>query len=478
MTSKTQLAVLHLVGVIASWGFVLLAGAPRAYAKEALAPPAEEKPEAAVPAVSEISEAGDWSIHFQLTAVTQFHGAFTSPYYGQLSLKPSFEDPTSVTSTVFLGHRLWKQSYLFVNPEESIGAGLSQTHGVAAFTNGEIYRVDSPSPQTNLSRLFFEQDLGLGGEKERLEDQPNQFADLKDSNRITLVAGKFSLNDYFDDNTYSHDPRTQFLNWALMDTAAWDYAADTRGYTWGFYGELRLAQWSLRFAAVEEPAVANGLEMDTDIARAHGDNAEIEYRYRVGTHLGRIRLLGYMNHANMGNYRQAIQQGAAAATTPDITATRGYSTKYGAGLNWEQQLTPDVGVFSRLGWDDGASETWAFTEADESFSQGGRLKGTYWSRPEDVFGMAVMIDGLSKDHADYLSAGGIGFILGDGPQPGSPAVGPYLSYAPEYVLEAYYLCQIIKPLGATADFQFVNNPGYNSARGPVPIFAVRLHLDI
>jgi high affinity Mn2+ porin len=444
-------------------------------ADDAPVPLAGEKPNTLQ---AEPSKSSDWSNHFQMTLVSQLHGSFNAPYSGQLSLKPSFEDPTSLTATLFVGHRLWKNAYAFINPEEAAGAGLSQTHGIAAFPNGEIYRVDDPSPKTNLSRLFFQQDFEMGGGKEQLEDEPNVFGDMKDMDRITLVAGKFSLNDYFDDNTYSHDPRTQFMNWGLMDTAAWDYAADTRGYTWGLFLQYRLATWSFKFATVEVPVSANGLDMDGNIVHAHGDNAEIEYRYQLGAHPGRLRLMGYMNHANMGNYRTAIAQAASSGTTPDITATRSYSTKYGSGLNWEQEITPDLGIFSRIGWNDGATETWAFTEVDSSFSLGVSLKGTRWSRVDDVFGFAVMIDGLSKDHADYLSAGGIGFIVGDGPAAGAPQVGPYLSYAPEYVLETYYLCKITRNVGLTADFQYVNNPGYNSSRGPVPIVAGRVHLEL
>jgi high affinity Mn2+ porin len=406
----------------------------------------------------------DWNEHFQMTTVTQTHGAFPSPYQGQNSLSPGFEIPTSFTSTLFVGRKLWSDAYFFANPEESMGSGLSGTHGIAGFPNGEIYRVDDPSAKTNLSRLFFQQDFGLGGGKEQIEDDLNQFAAEKDVRRVSLVAGKFSLNDHFDGNSYSHDPRTQFLNWSLMDNGAWDYAADTRGYTWGIYSELHLEKWSLRLALVQVPKIANQLDMDGDIVHAHSGNLELEYRYKTGV----VRLLGYMNQARMGNYRQSINLAINSGSPPDITQTEGYSTKYGFGLGFEHELTPELGIFSRIGWDDGATETWAFTEIDRTFSLGGVLKGISWHRPSDIVGLAFILNGLSKDHADYLSAGGVGFMVGDGA----------LNYAPEQILEIYYRFKIIKEFAISPDFQFVRNPGYNADRGPVPIYALRAHFEI
>ena len=414
------------------------------------------------------AEADEWSHHFQLTTITQTHPAFRSPYSGPLSLKASSEAPTSFTSTLFVGHRLWKDAVVFGNPEESAGAGLSSTHGIAAFPNGEIYRVDDPNPKTNLSRLFVQQDFELGGKTEQIEDGINKFEGRKTIDRITLVLGKFSLNDYLDDNTYSHDPRTQFMNWALMDTGAWDYAADTRGYTWGLYSELHLTEWAFRFAIVQVPRTANGITMDPDFARANSEDAEVEYRYRLAEHPGKVRILGYLNHANMGNYREAIHLAAGSGNAPDITQTRKYTSKYGAALNLEQELTPDVGIFTRIGWNDGATETWAFTEIDRSFSFGASLKGSGWHRSDDVYGLALVINGLSKDHADYLRGGGLGFIVGDGA----------LNYAPEWVAETYYSYKLMKPLSLTADIQYVKNPGYNSDRGSVPVYGLRVHFEI
>ena len=410
----------------------------------------------------------DWNIHFQATSITQTHSSFHSPYSGTNSINPGYEIPTSGTATLFVGHRLWKDAYVFANPEETMGGGFAQTHGIAAFPNAEIYRVSDPNPVTNLSRLFVQQDFGLGGEKEKIEDDINQFEQVKDIDRVMVVLGKFSLNDYMDQNTYSHDPRTQFMNWVLMDNGAWDYAADVRGYTWGLMTELHLTNWSYRFALVQLSQVANSLNLDGDLTHAHSENLEVEYRYQVGNHPGKIRALAYMNQAHMGDYRESINQAALTGNAPDITSTREYRTKYGFTLNLEQEITKELGVFTRLGWNDGATESWNFTEVDQSFSAGVSLKGISWHRESDVVGFAVIIDGLSKDHEDYLRAGGSGFMLGDG----------QLNYAPEEVIETYYSYQVLKPLSLTLDLQGVNHPGYNADRGPLAVYGFRVHYEI
>jgi high affinity Mn2+ porin len=405
-----------------------------------------------------------WSAHFQATLVPQFHGPFDAAYSGPNSLSNAFESNTSLTSTLFLSGRLWKGAEGYLNPEISAGSGFSGTHGMAGFPNGEIYRVDSPTPKPNLSRLFIQQRFGLGGESESFEDDKNQLAGRADQARITVVAGKFSLNDYFDGNAYSHDPRTQFLNWSLMDNAAWDYAADTRGYTWGFMIELNEPRWAIRFSSVLEPYEANQLDFDTDVAQAHGDNLELEVRYALSAQPGKARLLAYANHARMGSYAEAL---ALSPVAPDVTQTRDYRTKYGLGLNLEQAVNEDLGLFARLGWNDGATESWAFTEVDQTASLGAAMKGVPWSRPGDTVGGAAIVNGLSHDHAAYLAAGGVGFIIGDGA----------LTYAPEEILEVYYSFLVIKGGTISADYQWVDHPAYNQDRGPASIFAGRLHYE-
>jgi len=405
-----------------------------------------------------------WGFHVQATTVSQWHPDFSAPYSGPNSLKATSEFRTSLTSTLFAGARLWPGAEVYVNPELAAGSGFSHTLGVAGFPNGEIYRVDTPSPKVFLARLFVRQTIGLGGERERVESDQNQLAGTYDQRRLTLTLGKISLTDLFDDNTYSHDARTQFLNWALMDNGAWDYAADTRGYTWGVALEYRQAQWALRIASVMVPKRANEMSFDHDLLRARGDNAEFEYHYAVHDHPGAVRLSAYANHAHMGSYRETIDTPAFGM---DIAQSRQYRVKYGLGLNLEQSLSRDVGVFLRLGWNDGRTETWAFTEIDRTASLGISVKGAYWTRPEDTVGLAAVINGLSTDHADYLKAGGLGFIIGDG----------RLSYAPEEILETYYLWKPASWIGVTADGQFIDHPAYNKDRGPVYVAGIRLHAE-
>jgi len=420
---------------------------------------AEEVKEAAAPEIDE-----PWDIHFQATVVSQWHPGFSVKYSGPNSISARPEFRTSLTSTLFAGARLWHGAEFYVHPELVAGNGFSHTTGVAGFPNGEIYRVSESIPTVFLARLFLRQTFDLGGEHEKIESDQNQLAGTYDNRRITLTLGKFSLTDLFDDNVYSHDPRTQFLNWSIIDNGAWDYAADTRGYTWGIAIEYQQPQWALRLATVMVPLQANKESLDFALSRAHGDNAEFDYRYAVQEHPGKTTLSAYANHAHMGSYRETIDTPAFGM---NITLSRKYRVKYGFGLNIEQELSRDVGVFLRLGWNDGRTETWAFTEIDRTASFGISLKGALWKRPEDTAGIAVAINGLSGDHADYLKAGGVGFIIGDG----------RLTYAPEQIVETYYLWMLLRRVGITADTQFINHPAYNADRGPVYVAGVRLHYE-
>lgn len=425
-----------------------------------------EEPAATPPggATKEVPAQEQWSVHFQATVIPQGHGHFNSPYEGKNSIASVNEIRTSYTSTLFLGGRLWQGAELFVNPELSGGRGIGGVVGIAGFPNGDIARVGKPEPTVSLARLFLRQTVGLGGEQERLASEPNQAAGSVDVSRLTFTAGKYSANDLFDDNAYSHDPRTQFMNWALMDNGAWDYPADTRGYTWGGAVELNQPRWALRYGLFGVPKEANGLTFDHHLDKAHSHNLELGIRYQLAEHPGTARVLGYWTRAHMGNYRHTLD---TPAFNLDITRSRTYSSKYGFGLSVEQELTKDLGAFMRVGWNDGHTESWMFTEIDQTASLGLSLKGTSWHRPGDVFGLAGLANGLSEDHKDYLAAGGNGFLLGDG----------RLNYAPEETLETYYLFKITKWFSVTADYQFISHPGYNADRGPVHVGAVRIHAE-
>ena len=405
----------------------------------------------------------NWSLHAQGTFVGQGRLAIRSPYEGLNSLQAPGEFQETVTLTLFVGRKLWKGAELFASPEVTQGTGLSQTVGVAAFPNGEATRASTIVPELTLARLFLRQTIDLGGEEETVAADPLHFAASRQSTHLIFTFGKLAAPDIFDDNAYSHDPRTQFLSWALMDNGAWDYPADTKGYTIGGVMELETGPWSVRYGGFMEPKEANGPTFDWNLKEAWGHTVELEGRYSVASRPGVARLLGYVNRSNAGSYVAALGQNP---TAPDVTLTRQPREKYGAGLSVEQALTDDLGAFARFGWNDGHSETWAFTEIDRTVSLGLSAKGTAWSRPEDTFGVAAVESMLSYPHRHYLAAGGVGFILGDGA----------LNYSPEILLETYYEAKL-KWVFVTVDYQYVTNPAFNRDRGPVSIFGLRVHWE-
>lgn len=409
-----------------------------------------------------------FSIHMQTTVITQFKPSFHAPYSGANSLVSQKENKTSLTTTLFLGARLWKGASLSLNPELAGGSGLSGALGIAAAANGETFRVGNPAPQIYLARLFFTQKFALGKEREFLADDFNQIAEYSPKQYIGLTVGKISISDFFDRNTYSHDPRTQFMSWALMSNGAWDYPANTRGYTPSVVLEYVSPKHELRYGLSLLPNTANGSNMTWDISKACSQTLEYTYNYSVKDHPGAIRVLGFYTIANMGNYRQSLAMGLQ---TPDITLTRKFSrSKFGFAVNAEQAFTNSLGGFFRASWNDGNNETWVFTEIDRSVSLGLVLNGTRWKRADDNVGFAYVASGLSKPHRDYLQAGGRGFILGDG----------NLTYSWEHMLEFYYKAPLIKDhLYLSAAYQLLVNPGYNTDRqGPVNIFSIRVHARI
>jgi high affinity Mn2+ porin len=405
-----------------------------------------------------------WSFHFQATSIGQTHGTFPSPYEGINSLPPHRENRVSLTATLFLAYRFSKMFELVVDPEIAGGKGFGEVRGIAGFTNGEIPRVATATPKLYAARAFVRVTIPLGPETESVESAVNQVGGLLPVNRLILVAGKFAITDFFDGNKYSHDPRTQFTNWSLMYNGAWDYPADTRGYTIGLYQELNKKNWSFRLAAAMEPTEANGPDFDARVARNRGDVGEFERRYSFMGRQGTIRVLGYLNHADSGTFRRALLVGG----TPDLESTRRNGTrKYGFGVNLEQEITRNIGVFGRYGWSDGKTQTWAFTQIDRSLSGGISIGGELWKRPKDRVGVGAVRNQLSGDQRSFLAAGGVGFIIGDG----------RLNYRPEATVEAYYSFQVHKLLSLTADFQRVANPAHNQDRGPVSVYTLRVHLE-
>jgi high affinity Mn2+ porin len=404
--------------------------------------------------------------HFQLTTVTQAHPSFRAAYSGQNSLSPDSEHETTVTSTLYLGARLWSGAEIYVNPEMSGGSGLSHAFGIAGFPNGEAFRVGSPEPHISVVRALLRQTIAASADSEPVEEDANRLAGRRPVRRWTLTVGKFGITDVFDDNTYSHDPRTQFLNWADWTPGAWDYPADTRGYTWGAVIEFTDRDWAARLGAAAEPKVANGLEIDKRLRHAYSLMLEFERRYEIHGKDGRVRLIFFDNRADMGNYREAIQ--GAGASPPDVTATRRAGrSKWGFVANLEQSISTSDGLFLRGSWNDGRNEAWAYAEIERSLTIGGVRKCPLPGRQNDEAGLALIVNGLSADHRDYLAAGGYGFMIGDGK----------LTYGLEKIAELYYKAALLRNVWLTADYQFVENPAYNRDRGPVHVFTLRMHTE-
>jgi high affinity Mn2+ porin len=414
-----------------------------------------------------------WNLFYQATSIGQYHGSFHALYSGPRSLSPYPEQDVSLTTTLFFGFRITRNTQFYFDPEIAGGRGFSGVNGLANATNGELPRVASATPKPYIARLYVTHDFGFGSEKEEVESDENQLSGARPMTRYTILAGRFSITDFFDQNTFTHDPRSQFMGWAIMYNGAWDYPADTRGYTWGWVNEFHTRNWSLRYASAAMPKVANGSQFDRRLFRDRGDVFEGEVRYNLLSHPGVLRLLGYTNHYDGGSYGAALQLAAATNTTPDVTKTRQIGTlKYGFGINAEQELIKGLGVFMRLGWNDGKTESFAFTAMDRLATGGVSLSGERWKRAGDTAATELTMGGISAVHALYLSRGGLDFLLGDG----------RLNYAPEYVWESYYRARLFKSffgtsLFATLDAQHIENPAYNHDRGPLWAFSLRLHLE-
>jgi high affinity Mn2+ porin len=406
---------------------------------------------------------GEWSTHYQYTAIDQGHLAFRAPYSGPNSLNPGNRMNETMTGTAYIGRTLWDGGALYVNPEFAQGFGFNRTTGLAGFPNGEAQKSGGHVPKPYIARFYLTQTIGLGGEQEKVEDDFNQVAGTRDISRLTLYAGKLAVPDLFDANSYAHDARNDFLNWSVWEGGAYDYAADQRGYTDGIAVELNQKEWAFRLGGFLEPKRPNDHDLDTRVLQRGGYQAELEERYELFGQAGKLRLLGFLNRTFAGNYRQAL-----SVSGIDIAATRKTRLKEGLVVNLEQAVSEQLGAFARLSWNDGHSEIMSFTDIDRSLSLGLRLKGASWCRPDDSVGLAAVVNGLSSDHADFLAAGGLGLLIGDG----------RLNYATEDILEAFYRYQLVTPLSLTANYQFFLHPAYNQDRGPVSVFALRLHLQL
>jgi high affinity Mn2+ porin len=439
---------------------------------------------AAAGAWAEKVETEDTTARYQLTYNRQLHDAFSEKYHGANSLSSNKEFMYTFSTTAHWGFRPWEDGELYFNPEVASGVPFSgSVVGMGGFTNGEITRAGGSTPKLYRQRLFLRQTWNHGGEQEQIEPDFNQMAGLVDKNRFVLTLGNFSALDVFDDNAYAKDPRTQFMNWGNWTYAAYDYAADARGFGWGFAGEWYQNNWVLRFGRMTGPKDPNGLPVDFAIGKHYGDQVEIERAHMLADQPGKVRVLAWRNRANTASFSDATQwmnqwkqaNPGEVQTTPQalIDSRHGEKIKYGLGVNIEQAISPSVGFFLRVMKADGKTETYAFTEADGSLSTGLVFKGGLWGRNDDAVGVAFMHNTLSRDRRDFLAAGGMSFFLGDA----SATSATSLTYKPEQILEAFYSFQMARGTWLTTDYQRIQNPAYNADRGPVNVYALRFHAE-
>ena len=408
-----------------------------------------------------------WNAKFQATYLGQSKPAFNAPYTGTNSLRPEREHAYSSTITAYFGYRPWKGGEAYFNPEMIQSVPLSGLHGLGGLNNAEQQKTSGPNPKFYKARLFLRQTFGYGGGQETVESGPNQLAGMVDKQRLVITAGTVGVIDIFDNNAYAHDPRTQFVNWAFLTHGAYDYAADARGYSNGIAAEYYFDNWAVRAGRFMVPRESNGLRLEPRIGKYYGDQVEVERSHTFAEQPGAVRLLAFRNREVMGRFDEAIAFAKTNGGVPDVGAVRKEATKVGFGLNIEQSLRSDLGVFARASWADGKTETYSFTEIENSVSMGVALKGERWGRAKDTFGLAFAQNGLNKSHREYLALGGLGAFIGDG----------QLNYKPERILEAYYNFSIFKSSSVMIGYQRIANPAYNADRGPVRVATLRLHTE-
>ena len=422
-----------------------------------------------LPAVS-VTATGEspepWAIHGQFTNVTQRHPRFKSSYSGENSLDANGRTEETTDVTLYAGLRLWRGAELWINPEVDQGFGLSNTVGIAGFASGEAYKVGANTPYLRLPRAFIRQVIPLGGAEQKVESAANHLKDTRSSDNLTVTVGKFSVGDVFDINAYAHDPRSDFLNWSIIDAGAFDYAADAWGFTYGAALEWTQGNWTLRGGLFQLSKIPNGKVTGVDFSR-YMLVGELEQRYQWQGHSGKVKLLAFVNRSQMARYVDAVQLSRQTGEVPDVSLVRHFASRPGFSINIEQELTSELGVFARASLNDGSKEAYEFTEINKSLAIGLALKGNRWSRPTDTFGVAAVVNGLSGAAREYFKAGGIGILIGDG----------QLTYGAEKILETYYSIRLNTHLSLAFNYQHVNNPAYNQDRGPVSIYGIRVHSE-
>ena len=412
-----------------------------------------------------------FAVHGQATFVEQGYPAFRSPYEGTNSLSGGAQAKETFDATLSVGVKLWKGAEFWANPEIDQGFGLDGSHGVAGFPSAEAYKLGLSTPYARLQRAFLRQTINLGGETENVDDDFTQFKGTRSTDRLVLTVGRFGVNDIFDTNKYANNPKSDFLNWSLINAGTFDYAADGWGYNYGAAGEWYTGAWTFRAGVFDLSSSPAG-----GISPLGGANdptfqqfsllGEIERRYDLWGQPGKIKITGFLNRGNAGNFNDAVALAQVTGTPADINAVRTYTSRPGVSLNVEQQITETLGMFLRAGWADGQIEPWDFTDIDHTVSGGVSINGKSWGRPDDTIGIAGVVNGISNAHIAFLNAGGLGILVGD---------GQLTNYGLEKIFEAYYSYALTSSTRLTFDYQFIANPGYNADRGPANVFAARAH---
>ena len=417
--------------------------------------PSEKKEE-------EQPEQQNWAIHFDAIEVLQGQPGFHAPYSGTNSLHPGDNFRQTTEADIFFDARLWPGAEFYFNGEYYQGFGLGITHGLVEFPNSMAYKVGKYRGDVNIPHLFIRQVIGLGGEQEQLEADELQLAEKVDISRLTIQVGRMAVTDIFDNNAYAHNPRVDFLNWGAVDAIAFDYPADALGYEEGATIELNQKNWALRYGWFTIPERGNQNATDGRYLEGWDQVLELEERYSLFGHPGKLRLLGYLERANMGSYRAVTDEPSLNA---NIVETRQYRLTEGFVVNLEQEITSDLGAFFRFAVRNPNYEAWQFSDASRSIEVGLSLRGTRWNRPNDTVGLAEMAAGIGHAEQAFFNAGGLGILAGDGKLP---------HYGWENVIEFYYNFEIYKGVNVTFDYQLAANPAFNEDRGPINILGARI----
>ena len=415
------------------------------------------------------------NVHGQTTYINQRYNNFTSSYSGMNSLSSDKSMSYTWTGTLFFGARLAPNTDIYFNPEVVSGVAFSGLTGMGGFSNGEATKASGTQAKFYSARAFVRQTINQDGDSLVLENEANQITQTVSSNRVVVTGGQFSTLDIFDDSRYAKDPRVQFMNWGNMTYLAYDYAADARGYSWGLAGEWYLDNWVMRASRMLAPKTPNGRDLNWQVFNSYGDQVEVERQHNIADLPGKVSILAYRNKMVMARFSDAtnyVIQNSAQGTQAIDNVRNNMQIKTGIGIHGEQALTTDLGIYARAFTSDGHTETMSFTEADNSVSVGMGMNGNSWKRPHDSIGISMMQNGLSSYRRTYLQAGGVSFFIGDYAGPSQT-----ISYAPERIGELYYNATVIKNVLAGLNFQHVNNPAYNSARGPVNILSFRIHAE-